>query len=130
MTRKAESLLILAEKDLAHAADNLRTHPGHAAFSVQQAAEKLIKAVLEAAGIDYPRVSHQLDDLLHRVPAENPFRADLLPLVRLTAAATRYRYPTAWGGVPDDPPIAEIAQDVAALRRLLPEVRDWVAEDR
>lgn len=130
MTRKAESLLALAEKDLAHAADNARSHPRHAAFSVQQAAEKLIKAVLEKEGVSYPAARHQLDNLVARVPPSNPFKGDLLPLTRLTSAATKYRYPTARGDVPDDPPISEIVEDMEAARLLLPEVRDWLREDR
>jgi len=128
VTKKAASLLALAESDLAHAADNLRTHPRRAAFSVQQAAEKMIKAVLEKERVSYPATSHQLDDLVARVPAGNPFEGDFSPLTRLTSAATKYRYPTAWGGVPDDPPIAEIKEDIAAVKLLLPEVRDWLRE--
>jgi HEPN domain-containing protein len=128
VSKKAESLLSLAEKDLAHAADNARKHPRHAAFSVQQAAEKLIKSVLEKEGVSYPSVSHQLDDLIARVPPSNPFRGDLVPLARLTSAATKYRYPTARGDVPADPPMSEIQEDMATVKALLPEVRDWVRE--
>jgi HEPN domain-containing protein len=128
MNRKAESLLSLAEKDLAHAADNLHRHPRHAAFSVQQAAEKMIKAVLETEGVSYPSTSHQLDQLVARIPTSNPFRGDLLPLTRLTPAATKYRYPTPSGDVPKDPPGAEIEEDMAAVKGLLPEIRDWVSE--
>jgi HEPN domain-containing protein len=128
VTKKAESLLALAQSDLAHAADNVRTHPRHAAFSVQQAAEKMIKAVLEKAGVTYPSTSHQLDDLVARVPAANPFKGDFIPLTRLTSAATKYRYPTARGDVPEDPSIAEIKEDIAAVKLVLPEVRDWLRE--
>lgn len=128
MSKKAESLLALAEKDLSHAADNLRAHPRHAAFSVQQAAEKLVKAILEREGVLYPSTSHQLDDLVGRIPATNPFKGDLSPLTRLTSAATKYRYPTARGDVPGDPPAAEIEEDLAAVKLLLPEVRDWIRD--
>lgn len=129
MNKKAESLLSLAEKDLAHAADNMRKHPRHAAFSVQQAAEKLIKSVLETEGVVYPSLSHQLDELVARVPSSNPFKGDLIPLTRLTSAATKYRYPTARGDVPDDPPMSEIQEDMTAVQALLPEVRDWLREE-
>jgi HEPN domain-containing protein len=123
---KIESLLALARKDLLHAEDNVRSHPRHAHFSVQQAAEKMIKAILEREGVSYPATTHQLDDLVSRIPESNPFRGDLLPLTRLTPAATRYRYPTAWGDVPDDPSAQEVADDLAAVKLLLPEVEDWI----
>jgi HEPN domain-containing protein len=130
MTKKADSLVDLAEKDISHATDNIGTHPNHAAFSVQQAAEKLIKAVLEQENITYPSTSHQLDDLVGRVPPTNPFKGDLIPLTRLTSAATKYRYPTARGGVPDDPPMSEIVEDLKSVTLLLPEIRDWLREER
>ena len=68
-------------------------------FHAQQAAEKAIKAVLIARGLDFPR-SHNLASLLHlahvgglQVPADVQ-RADTL-----TAFAVTMRYP----GPPDDP---------------------------
>lgn len=128
MTNRARSLVALSEKDLAHAVDNRTSHPRHAAFSIQQAAEKMIKAVLEQERVSHPTTSHQLDDLVGRVPPSNPFKADLLPLARLTSAATRYRYPTPRGEVPADPPPRELQEDIAAVRRLLPEVKDWLDE--
>jgi HEPN domain-containing protein len=130
VNKKAESLLRLAENDIGHAADNLRSHPAHAAMSMQQAAEKMIKAVLELENVSYPATSHQLDLLISLVPAINPFKGDFAPLARLTAAATKYRYPTARGDVPEDPPASEIRADLDAVRLLLPEVRDWAREGK
>jgi HEPN domain-containing protein len=128
MNRKASTFLALAEQDIGHARDNLRSHPRHAAWSIEQAAEKMVKAVLTAEGADYPATSHQLDDLVRRVTDANPFRADFLELTRLTPAATRYRYPTPRGDIPADPPMAETAEDLERVSLLLPEVRAWLAE--
>jgi HEPN domain-containing protein len=128
--KKVASLLDLAETDLRHAADNLRSHPAHAAMSVQQAAEKMIKAALEVASVSYPATSHQLDLLVSLVPANNPFKGDFAPLARLTAVATKYRYPTARGDVPEDPPASETKADMDAVRLLLPEVRDWARAEK
>lgn len=125
MKKKVESLLDLAERDIAHATDNLSSYPAYAAMSVQQAAEKMIKAALEVEGVSYPATSHQLDVLISHVPAANPFKADFAPLARLTSAATRYRYPTPRGEVPEDPPPVETKADMDAVKLLLPEVRDW-----
>lgn len=130
MKKKAASLLRLAEKEIGHAADNLRSHPAHAAMSVQQAAEKMIKAVLEIEGVSYPATSHQIDLLVSHVPATNPFKGDFAPLAQLTAAATKYRYPTARGDVPEDPLASEVKADMDAVRLLLPEVGDWAQEGK
>lgn len=126
MSRKAIAFLDLAAADLAHAKANLRAFPRHAAFTLQQAAEKIIKAILSAERAAFPGASHQLDDLVSRISAQNPFRADLLGLSHLTSAATRYRYPTPRGDVPADPPAAEMAEDLKTLQLLLPEVRAWL----
>jgi HEPN domain-containing protein len=128
MSPKAVAFLDLATADLAHAKANLRSFPRHAAFTLQQAAEKIIKAILSAEGAVFPGISHQLDDLVSRIPERNPFRADLLGLGHLTSSATRYRYPTPRGDVPEDPPAAEMREDLATLELLLPEVRAWLRE--
>jgi HEPN domain-containing protein len=128
VTEKADSFLELAKSDFEHARDNLRKHPRQAAWSLEQAAEKMIKAVLTAEVIDYPVRSHQLDQLVSLIPAENPFKADLLDLTRLTSAATIYRYPTPGGGIPRDPPPADMIEDLRRIELLLPEVMDWIRE--
>lgn len=128
MNRKAASLLALAERDIHHAADNVKSHPSHAAMSVQQAAAKMIKAVLEVEGVAYPSTSHQLDLLIGFIPAANPFKGDFAPLARLTSAATKYRYPTPRGDLPPDPPASETKADMEAVKLLLPEVRTWVRQ--
>jgi HEPN domain-containing protein len=128
MSRKSVAFLDLAATDLAHAKANLHKFPRHAAFTLQQAAEKIIKAVLTAENAMFPGTSHQLDDLVSRIPATNPFRADLLGLGHLTSSATRYRYPTPRGDVPEDPSVAEMKEDLETLELLLPEVRAWLRE--
>lgn len=128
MSRKAVAFLDLATADLAHAKANLRAFPRHAAFTLQQACEKIVKAILSAEGVAFPATSHQLDALVSRISGQNPFRADLLGLSHLTSAATRYRYPTPRGDVPADPPVGEMAEDLQSLQLLLPEVRAWLRE--
>ena len=128
VSQRARTFLALAEDDLSHAGDNLDAHPRHAAWSIEQAAEKMIKAVLTAERVEYPATSHQLDDLVRRIPEKNPFKSDFLDLTRLTPAATRYRYPTPRGEIPGDPPLAEMAEDLEKVKLLLPEVRAWLAE--
>lgn len=89
-----------------------------AAFHCQQAAEKLVKAVLVWLGRDVPR-SHDIDSLIMRVPRELPIRDCLLPLGRFTAYATLYRYPGESGEVTDEPTGEEVSgwlEEIEAAR--------------
>jgi len=61
-------------------------------FHAQQAAEKAIKAVLVAGGIEPPR-THDLDTLLAAVPGDVPNDFDRLSVAALTAYAVASRYP-------------------------------------
>lgn len=128
MKKKVASYLELARRDLAHATDTLDKHLANAAFSVQQAAEKIIKAVLTQEGIGFPATTHQLDLLVGLLPGEHLWRADLLDLVGLTSAATVYCYPTANDDIPRDPDRATIGRHLAAIRAVLPEIADWCRE--
>ena len=61
-------------------------------FHVQQAAEKLLKALLAVQGIDYPR-THDLDLLVALLEGTScSLPADLLDIVELTPMATVFRY--------------------------------------
>lgn len=128
MKKKVASFLELARRDLAHATDTLDKHPANAAFSVQQAAEKIIKAVLTQQGIGFPATTHQLELLVGLLPGDHLWRADLLDWVGLTSAATVYRYPTASDDIPRDPDRAVIARHLAAIRIVLLEIMDWCRE--
>lgn len=61
-------------------------------FHVQQAAEKLLKALLALQGIDYPR-THDLDLLVELLEQTTcPLPEGLLTIVELTPMATVFRY--------------------------------------
>ena len=78
-----------------------------ATYHCQQAAEKLVKAVLVWLQIDVPR-SHDIDSLVMRIPQNLPIRKHLLPFGRFTAFATLYRYPGEAGDVSDEPTTEEV----------------------
>ena len=84
-----------------------------AAYHCQQAAEKLVKAVLVSEGVNAP-YSHDIRVLVGLLP-KYPLAALLLPLARFTPYATAYRYPV------DDPFGAPPSPSVE-------EVADWVKE--
>lgn len=69
-----------------------------ATYHCQQAAEKLVNAVLVWLRIGVSR-SHDIDLLVMRIPHDLPMRERLSPLGRFTAFATLYRYPGEAGDV-------------------------------
>lgn len=86
----------------------------------QQAAEKLIKAVLLDRGIE-TGAEHHLDVLVGRLPDDHPWKARLRSLDKYTAYATAYRYPGSGGRVPAAPDAKQVATDAASIAQ-------WIAE--
>jgi hypothetical protein len=87
--------IALAEDELAAARLLAAGQRRQAAFSLQQAAEKLARAIL-AAGIPFG-TSHNLGQMAAALPAEHPWRAKIFVLDRHSPAAARFRYPTPGG---------------------------------
>ncbi|RLB55697.1 MAG: hypothetical protein DRJ42_05510 [Deltaproteobacteria bacterium] len=67
-----------------------------AAFHLQQAAEKLVKAVRLSRGL-HLTASHNLEALVAELPSDDAWREKLAKLDGLSAYATTYRYPTPSG---------------------------------
>jgi HEPN domain-containing protein len=114
-------LAIVAEDiDVAAAAARL-SRLGASAFHLQQAAEKLIKALLVLAGEPFRR-THDLDDLASRVVPIYPRFAQRAEAVRyLSVWGIAYRYP----GLEDVPePLPEIDQ----LERMIVALKEFAAE--
>ena len=119
---RARAFLERADADLAavRALEHDRSVPDAiVGFHAQQAAEKLLKAVLASRGIEFPRThslrylidtlaDHQLDP-----PEDNQALTALYPF----AVQLRYEAPF------DDEPF-----DRTAARELLDRLRDWSAE--
>lgn len=77
-----------------------------AAYHLEQAAEKLVKAVRLARGLEATK-EHRIDLLLEAL-AEDALAADLDVLAPLSAYATTYRYPSPAGNIRPSPPASEI----------------------
>lgn len=93
-----------------------------AAFHTQQAAEKLLKAAIAAAGIEPPRV-HDLAELADLAAnAEPAVRAQAEQVETITSWAVLTRYPS-HGDTP--PPTSE---EIAAALQLVRELRGVVAK--
>ena len=128
MKAAVASYLALAKDDLIVAKKLMTDHPRHAAFNIEQAAEKLLKAVLTVEGIRFPTSHHQLGALAALLPADHLWRADLMGFDGFTSYATALRYPRPGGGMPMDPDDAELRAGWEEVSSLVDEIKDWCRE--
>jgi HEPN domain-containing protein len=120
--KRVAAYLELATKD-AEAADLLLAGGNrYAAYHVQQAVEKITKALLLARGIE-AGIEHRLEELFKRFPADDGWPERLRPFVGYSAYATAFRYPTPGGRIPADPPADTLRRDIVSLRELIVTVR-------
>jgi len=122
-----ESFIALAREDLAVAKKLVTDHPRHAAFNIEQAAEKLLKAVLSTEKIPF-NAGHQLGALAALLPTDHPWRADLATFDEFTSYATALRYPTGGGRMPQEPDEGELREDLSRVSALVDEIEDWCRE--
>lgn len=125
--RRLSSLVTASERDIGAAHRLLPDLPDQAIFHVQQAAEKLTRAVCEREGLPVGR-THNIGQAAAMLPDGHVFKEDLLGLDNLSAAATAWRYPSPGGWFPAIPGADDVASSLADIELLLPEIRDWLAE--
>ena len=128
MKEAVESFIKLAREDLGGARALADTYPRLAAFHVEQAAEKLLKAVLTAEEITFSASHHQLGRLSELLPPDHPWRADLADFDKYTTYATALRYPRPTGGMPRTPAKEDIAAGIYHVSLLVDEIEDWCRE--
>lgn len=126
-SRRLSSLVAAAERDISAAHRLLPDMPDQAIFHVQQAAEKLTRAVCEREGLPVGR-THNIGQAAAMLPDGHVFKEDLLGLDNLSAAATAWRYPSPGGWFPADPDPDEVTATLTDIEALLPEIRDWLEE--
>jgi HEPN domain-containing protein len=92
-----------------------------AAFHCQQAAEKMLKALLVAAGVAPPR-SHDMELLIEAASPQYPtLRKEMQAFARLTEWLTASRYPDLGGGLGESP--ADVAGMLALIKAFAANVR-------
>ena len=121
MSDHAESFIELARRDLAAARLLQVSDPGNAGFHLQQAAEKLTKAVLNIAHIPVA-LTHQIGALAAMLPDDHPLRADLAAFDRFSSFGTSTRYPLPGGGMPRLPSANMLAEGIADVQNLVDEI--------
>ncbi|MGH7281846.1 MAG: HEPN domain-containing protein [Polyangiaceae bacterium] len=87
------NFLRIATEDLAGARTLTTTGNRNAVYLCEQAAEKIIRAVLTSEGV-HAGHHHSLDTMVDDVPDANPLKPLLRNIESLAAYATTYRYPT------------------------------------
>lgn len=114
------SFLRIACEDLRDARVLAAHDSRNAIYLCEQAAEKVIRAVIAAEG-KHAGIRHSLRQMIDdHVPNENPVRASLIEIAVLEFYATAYRYPTPEGRIPTPPvgeKFAELANKVEAVLR-------------
>jgi HEPN domain-containing protein len=125
MSDASATFIALAREDLAVAKKLMSDHPRHAAFQIEQAAEKLLKAVLSAEEINFPASHHQLGRLAELLPPDHIWRADLMAFDAYSTYATSSRYPLPGGGMPRIPTIAALSDAMKNVSSLVGEISDW-----
>jgi HEPN domain-containing protein len=101
------NLLRIASEDLEGAATLAPLGNRNAVYLCEQAAEKIIRAVLTSEG-KHAGIKHQLDEMVNLVPDENPLKPALREIEQLAAYATAFRYPTSAGRIPNAPSGTEL----------------------
>lgn len=108
------NLLRLAREDLEDARSLAVKASRNAIYHCEQAAEKVILAVLSSEN-KHGGVAHKLHQMVDLVPDENPLKPLLRAIEELAAYATTYRYPSSSGNFKPAPTPAEFdhyARDV------------------
>lgn len=121
--------MALAEEDLEAARLLKVAVPRQTAFFLQQAAEKVGKALLIRDGVDPGRIQ-AIGKLAAELSDAHPLKAHLLALDRLSVYATATRYPSPTGRLPRVPDQARLESEIGAVSDLLARARSFLGMPR
>ena len=120
-----DALLITAARDLQDARDFLAEHPWDVPEKLQQAAEKMVKAVIVREGKAAPRI-HDFNRLVDEcLGDDHEWTAEFRALDRLRPWVVAFRYPGAGGDLEEPPDEADLTGTIDELTRLLRQVARW-----
>ncbi len=124
MQRRIEAFMTLADEEFSAARKLHSALPRQALYFLQQCVEKLIRACLEAAEIP-AGTGHNISFLAGLLPEEHALRARFREFEHLSAASTRYRYPSGTGAV-YQVPADEATKSLAEVSVLRDEVNKFL----
>jgi HEPN domain-containing protein len=96
--RRVAAFLTIGTEELRAARKLLPDLPDQSMFFLQQAAEKLLRACIEAEG-KIASITHNLRTLAEVLGKDHSLYDLFVLLQDLSSAATRYRYPTSSGNI-------------------------------
>ena len=130
LRRLIANLIRVSHEDLDGARMLARGENRNAIYPCEQAAEKVIRAVVSSEG-KHAGIRHQLDEIVDLLPDENPLKSHLRTIEYLAAYATTYRYPTAAGRIKAAPTkdVAEALQAAVTAFGVDLERRDSPSEN-
>jgi HEPN domain-containing protein len=111
------NMLRIARQDLDDAKHLDVLGSRNAVYLCEQAAEKIIRAILTSEQQNATR-NHELKDMIDLIPSANPLKLLLRDVQELTFYATTYRYATPQGRIPTPPSkndLAAFIQKVGAV---------------
>ena len=127
MTQKrVEAFLAIADEEIEAAERLCDPLPRQAQYFLQQGVEKLIRAVLEHGG-HLAGTGHNLAFLAGLLPPAHALRDRFKAFEHLSAASTRYRYPSPTGKV-HSVSEGDAAKTLADVKRLRADVTTFLRE--
>jgi HEPN domain-containing protein len=115
------------DEDLAAARLLMTSVPRASAFHLQQAAEKLVKAILSTENI-HAGAEHNIGQLAALLPDGHEWKADLMELDYLSQFATAFRSPSETGRIKPEPDRARLAEFAELIAALADDARRWCAD--
>src|SRR5262249_35370180 len=124
--RRIAAFLDLADRGLKSAETLFRDGQFEdAAYFAQQIAERVAHALLTKAGVPFG-TSYNLGQMASALPEGHPFKSRINGFDGLSSAATKYRYPTPSGWLPETPDSESLRKTLNELTALVKEARAYV----
>lgn len=95
---RVRAFVQLAQEELQVSRELQAAHRRQSAYFLQQAVEKALRGLIEVSG-NVAGPTHSIRGLSDILPKDHVMRERFLSLEALSAAATRYRYPSASGAL-------------------------------
>jgi HEPN domain-containing protein len=127
MKAVAEGYFKVSDEDMAAARQLMTSVPRVSAFHLQQAAEKLVKAILSTENI-HSGANHNIGQLVALLPDGHEWKADLMELDYLSQFATTFRYPSETGRIRPAPDTAKLAEFFELIAALTDDAKQWCAD--
>jgi len=127
MKAVVEGYFVVLDEDMVAARLLMTGVPRISAFHLQQAAEKLVKAILSAENI-HTGAGHNIGQLVALLPDGHEWKADLMGLDYLSQFATAFRYPSESGRVKPAPDQARLDEFARLITALADDARPWCDE--